>query len=400
VVENARILIIDDEEGMRDFLSFVLKTEGYQPLTATGAQEALKLVERDNIDAILTDLKMPGMDGIELLRRIRERDRNAVVVIMTAYASLQSALEAMKYGAYDYLLKPFDDIDTVMNTIARAVERRRLTERNTRLLDDLRRANLQLNQMYEDAQQQVVEFEQAYTELRTLDELKTRLMTKVFRALLASLAHVKGHLTLLRSERLGPLSDEQQETLGVMKQRTDELIRLVNDILYLQEAEAGQVQISPHPVSLATVVERACQSVQVKADEQAIALDCDVPEDLPRVLGDETRLQQAVTHLLENAVKFSPPFGRVSVSLRQEGNQVRLTVRDQGEGIPADKMQHIFDHLYQADSSQQRAGGLGLGLAVVKRIVDAHGGAIEVASQAGKGTAITLILPNVVTDET
>jgi len=247
---------------MRDFLSFVLKTEGYQPLTATGAQEALKLVERDNIDAILTDLKMPGMDGIELLRRIRERDRNAVVVIMTAYASLQSALEAMKYGAYDYLLKPFDDIDTVMNTIARAVERRRLTERNTRLLDDLRRANLQLNQMYEDAQQQVVEFEQAYTELRTLDELKTRLMTKVFRALLASLAHVKGHLTLLRSERLGPLSDEQQETLGVMKQRTDELIRLVNDILYLQEAEAGQVQISPHPVSLATVVERACQSVQ------------------------------------------------------------------------------------------------------------------------------------------
>ena len=145
---------------------------------------------------------------------------------------------------------------------------------------------------------------------------------------------------------------------------------------------------------------RSLEAVQAKADEQAIALDCDVPEDLPCVLGDETRLQQAVTHLLENAVKFSPPFGRVSVSLRQEGNQVRLTVRDQGEGIPADKMQHIFDHLYQADSSQQRAGGLGLGLAVVKRIVDAHGGAIEVASQAGKGTAITLILPNVVTDET
>ena len=385
---------------MRDFLSFVFKTEGYQALTAADGQEALELVERDNIDAILTDLKMPGMDGIELLRRIRELDRNVVVVIMTAYASLQSALEAMKYGAYDYLLKPFDDVDTVMDTIARAVERRRLIKRNARLLDDLQRANQQLNRMCEDAQQQAGELKQAYDELKSLDERKTRFMARVSRALLDSLAHIQGHVTLLSSERLGALGDEQREALVDVKQRAGELIRLVNDILYLQEAEAGQVQISPHPVSLATVVERACQSVQVKADEQAIALDCDVPEDLPRVLGDETRLQQAVTHLLENAVKFSPPFGRVSVSLRQEGNQVRLTVRDQGEGIPADKMQHIFDHLYQSDSSRQRAGGLGLGLAVVKHIVDAHGGAIEVASQAGKGTAITLILPSVVTDET
>jgi len=400
MAESARILIIDDEEGMRDFLSFVFKTEGYQALTAADGQEALELVERDNIDAILTDLKMPGMDGIELLRRIRELDRNVVVVIMTAYASLQSALEAMKYGAYDYLLKPFDDVDTVMDTIARAVERRRLIKRNARLLDDLQRANQQLNRMCEDAQQQAGELKQAYDELKSLDERKTRFMARVSRALLDSLAHIQGHVTLLSSERLGALGDEQREALVDVKQRAGELIRLVNDILYLQEAEAGQVQLSPRPVSLAAVVEGACRPVQAKADEQAITLDCDIPEALPLVLGDEARLQQAVTHLLDNAVKFSPPFSRVSVSLRQEGSHVRLTVRDQGEGIPADKMQHIFDHLYQSDSSRQRAGGLGLGLAVVKHIVDAHGGAIKVASRAGRGTAITLILPSVVTDET
>lgn len=392
---KALVLVIDDEEGMRDFLAFVLQTEGYQALTAAGGQEALELVEHDNIDAILTDLKMPGMDGIELLRRIREHDNNAVVVIMTAYASLQSALEAMKHGAYDYLLKPFDDVDTVMSTIARAVEQRRLILRTARLMDDLQSANQQLSRMYRDAQQKAEALQQSYDELKSQNALRTRFTTRVFRALLDSLTHVKGRLTLLTSERLGSLSDEQQEELVVTKRRADELIRLVDDILYLREAEAGQTRLRPRPMSLASVIERACQPVQAKADDQNIALDCDIPDNLPPILGDETRLQQAITHLLDNAIKFSPPFGQVSVSLRQEGNQMRLTVRDQGEGIPADKMQHIFDRFYQTDGSKQRAVGLGLGLAVVKRVVDAHGGAIEVTSQAGKGTTVTLILPQV-----
>ncbi|MDY7039431.1 MAG: response regulator [Chloroflexota bacterium] len=400
MAENARILIIDDEEGMRDFLSFVLETEGYHPLTATGGQEALKLVEQDNIDAILTDLKMPGMDGIELLRRIREHDHNAIVVIMTAYASLQSALEAMKYGAYDYLLKPFDNIDTVMATVSRAVERRRLAARNTRLLDDLQRANLQLNQRYKDVQKRTVEIEKAYENLQALEGLRAQFMARVFRTQLDSLMHIEGHLTLLTGERLGPLSSEQREAIGAAEQRAEELIRLVNDILYLQEADAGQVQFSPQPVSLATVVEKACQSARARAGEQATVLDCDIPEDLPPILGNEARLQHAVIHLLDNAVKSSPPLSRVNVSLKREGKQVRLTIRDQGEGIPDDIMQRIFDHLYQVDSSRQRAAGLRLGLPVVKHIVDVHGGAIEIASREGKGTTVTLILPNVVQDDT
>ena len=396
---KAIVLVIDDEEGMRDFLSFVLQTEGYQALTAAEGQEALKLMERDNIDVILTDLKMPGMDGIELLRRIREYDGNAVVVIMTAYASLQSALEAMKYGAYDYLLKPFDDVDTVMNTIARAVERRRLAQRNARLLDDLERANQQLSRMYEDAQRQAVDIKQSYEELKALGELNTRFTVKIFRALLDSLAHIKGRLTLLTSGRLGSLSDEQRDELAFAEWRTDELIHLIDDALYLRDSEAGQARLNPQPMSLAAVIEQACRRVRNKADEQAITLDCDVPANLPLILGDEARLRQAIAHLLDNAIKFSPPFGQVSVSLRREGNQMRLTVRDQGEGIPADKMQHVFDHFYQADSSRQQTAGLGLGLAVVKRVVDAHGGAIEVTSRAGRGTTVTLILPNVVTDD-
>ncbi|MCR4405785.1 MAG: response regulator [Anaerolineae bacterium] len=396
---KAIVLVIDDEEGMRDFLAFALQTEGYQVLTAAGGQEALRLMERDNIDAILTDLKMPGMDGIELLRRIREYDRNAIVVIMTAYASLQSALEAMKYGAYDYLIKPFDDIDTVMNAVARAVERRRLAQRNARLLEDLERANQQLSQMYENAQHEAVELRQSYEELKALDELEGQFMTRTFRALLESLTHVKGRLALLTSERIGPLSDEQKRELHFTEQRADELIRLVNDVLCLQESETERVRLAMHPVSLAAVVEQACHQIQPKADEKAITVDWDLPEGLPLILGDEARLQQAVMHLLDNAVKFSPPFGRVNVSLQQEGNQVRLIVSDQGEGIPAEKIQHLFDYLHRADSSRQRAAGLGLGLAVVKRIVDAHGGAIEVASRAGRGMAITLILPSAVPDD-
>jgi signal transduction histidine kinase len=396
MAENALVLVIDDEEGMRDFLAFVLQTEGYQALTAAGGQEALELVEQDNIDAILTDLKMPGMDGMELLRRIRERDQNAVVVIMTAYASLQSALEAMKQGAYDYLLKPFDDVDKVMDTIARAVERRKLIQRTARLMEELQSANQQLSRMYRDAEQQAATLKQSYDELKSLDALKTRFTARFLHVLLDSLADVKGHLELLTSERLGSLSDEQREALVGAGQRADGLARLLDDVLCLQEAEGGQVRLNPAPISLAALVERTCQEMQSRAGD--ITLDCDIPENMPLILGDAARLQQAITHLLDNAVKFSPPSGQVNVILRQEGNQMRLTVQDQSEGIPEDQMQHIFDHFHRADT-REREGGLGLELPVVKRIVDTHGGAIEVASQSGKGTTVTLILPNVVPND-
>jgi len=398
MADEVRVLIVDDEEGMRDFLAFVLKTEGYQPLTAAGGREALELLQRNNIDAILADLKMPGMDGLELLRRIREYDQNAVVIIMTAYASLQTALEAMKYGAYDYLLKPFDNVDTVMNAVARAVERRKLSRRNTRLLADLERANEQLTRMYESAQQQAVNLQQAYDELKKQTELRSRQMSRLLDALLDSLAQIKERLALLTSESQGPLSDEQREALLRTEQQADEIVRVVDDMLYLQQAEAHQAQFNPRPLSLATLVTQVCQRLQSKADERAITWDCSFPAALPPVLADEVHLRRAITHLLDNALKFSPPSGVISVSLQWEGNQMRLNVRDQGRGIPEEKLEHVFDYLHHLDSARRQEAGWGLGLAVVKRVVDAHGGAIEINSGEGKGTTVTLILPNVVTD--
>ncbi|MBC7249235.1 MAG: response regulator [Anaerolineae bacterium] len=396
MADEVRVLIVDDEEGMRDFLAFVLKTEGYQPLTAAGGREALELLQRNNVDAILADLKMPGMDGLELLRRIREYDENAVVIIMTAYASLQTALEAMKYGAYDYLLKPFDNVDTVMNAVARAVERRKLSRRNARLLADLDRANEQLARMYESAQRQAVSLRQAYDELKKQAELQNRQMSRLLNALLDSLAQIKERLALLTDESQGPLSDEQREALRRTEHQAGEIVRVVDDMLYLQQAEARQAQFNPRPLSLAALVTQVCQQLQSKADERAITWDCSLPADLPPVLADEVHLRRAITHLLDNALKFSPPSGVVSVSLQQEGTQMRLNVRDQGRGIPEEKLKHVFDYWHRSDSTQRQEVGWGLGLGVVKRVVDAHGGAIEINSQEGKGTTVTLILPNVV----
>lgn len=392
------ILVVDDEKGMRDLLSFMLRTEGYHIAEAASGEDALTHMEAGLFDVVIADIMMPGMTGLELLRHIRGHDNDAVVIVMTAYASLQTAVEAMKFGAYDYLIKPFDDVDKVMNIVARAVDRRRLVRRNVRLMNNLRETNRRLQEMFAEAQERTVQLEAAYNDLKELECLKSQFLSNVSHELRTPLALVKGYITLMADHLLGSLNDTQLGALKVVNERTDGLIQMVEDLLFMQDIELDNACLCLEAVSLEIVVQRVCRRMQSRARRKAITLhtpdEGNENKEIPTIQADAWRLEQAVSHLVDNAIRFSYPGGHISIDLAVKDQYLCLTVKDQGEGIPPEELDRVFVRFYRANiGTGQRIGGTGLGLALTKYIAEMHGGDVIVASDPGIGTTVCLTLP-------
>jgi signal transduction histidine kinase len=392
------ILVVDDEKGMRDLLSFMLRTEGYHIGEAANGQEALAQMKTETFDVVIADIMMPGMTGLELLGCIREQDNDAVVIVITAYASLQTAIEAMKFGAYDYLIKPFDDVDKVMNIVARAADRRRLMRRNARLLGSLQETNDRLQEMLVEAQERTTQLEAAYAELKELEHLKSQFVSNVSHELRTPLALMKGYLTLMADHFLGNLNDTQDGALKVVNERTDGLIQMVEDLLFMQDIELDHACLSLEAVSLAIIVQRVCRRLQPRARRKAVILYSSIEEnenkEIPIIQGDALRLEQAITHLLDNAIKFSQPGGHISIGLEVKDQYLCLTVKDQGEGIPPAELSRIFDRFYRVgDRTQRQIDGAGLGLSLAKYIAEMHGGDVTITSAPSIGTTVRLTLP-------
>jgi len=391
-------LVVDDEKGMRDLLSFMLRTEGYRISEAATGEEAMTRIGTESFDVVVADIMMPGMTGIELLRHIRERDNDAIVIVMTGYASLQTAIEAMKFGAYDYLIKPFDDVDKVMNVVARAADRCRLVRRNTKLLGNLQKTNRRLQEMFAEAQERSTELEKAYNELKELERLKTQFVSSVSHELRTPLALVKGYVVMMADHLLGSLNDSQLGALRVVNERTDGLIQMVEDLLFIQDIELDGACLCLEAVSLVNVVHKACRRMQTRLRRKAISLHV-VPEEsektaIPIIQADALRLEQAITHLLDNAVKFSPPGSQVFVEVKVQDQQLCLTVKDRGEGIAPEELDRIFERFYRAKvGNQHQIGGTGLGLSLAKYIAEMHGGDVSINAASGKGTTVHMTLP-------
>jgi signal transduction histidine kinase len=173
------------------------------------------------------------------------------------------------------------------------------------------------------------------------------------------------------------------------------LHRMVEELLDLARIESGQFDMRRHAVRTGEVLGAVGESLSVKAREKGLRLEVSIPPDLPRIAGDGDRLAQVFTNLLDNAIKHTPPGGQVSLRAEAGPDGILITVRDTGEGIPAADLSRIFERFYQVDKSRQRGEqpGMGLGLAITRQIVEAHGGTIRVASTVGTGTAFTVWLP-------
>ncbi len=373
--EPPRILVIDDEEGIRAGCRRALEPEGYIVETAATGQEGLRRFREGNFDLVLIDVVLPDMRGVDLLAPILEKDPDVVCVVITGYATVELAVQAIRSGAYDFLSKPFT-ADVLRMTVAQGLERRRLTREARRL-----------RKIEEEAR----ELARAKEELERLDRFKTTFMWTVAHELRAPLNALQSFLLAILQGYIPP--EEQREVLERAGRRVQELLDLVDDLLKLAAAKSEKGLEKREPVSLADVLEKVAPLFQKEAEAKGLAWDVEV-RARPVVRADPDQVAQVWSNLISNAVKYTPAGGRVRIALEERDGWAVGTVEDTGIGIPPQDRERIFEEFYRTPQAKEVAPrGTGLGLPLVKQIVEAHGGSITVDSEPGKGSRFVFRLP-------
>jgi signal transduction histidine kinase len=266
-----------------------------------------------------------------------------------------------------------------------------ITEQIVELQDALRQANRRLEQR---VQERTAELEHALTKLAELNQLKSNFISNISHELRTPLTHIKGYVELLADESLGAISKDQSFALDVMHRASDRLEELVNDLLRFSKASQGEFTLHIAPLSLVALLQHAVKQSVEKATTREVEIRSDIPSQLPMVQGDQEKITWVILQLVDNAIKFTEAGGHVQVSADHNAKGVRIEVVDSGVGIPPERLGEIFEPFHQLDSSPTRQhGGTGLGLALVLRILEAHGALPHVESKVGQGTKIEFVLP-------
>jgi signal transduction histidine kinase len=384
--KEARLLVVDDEESLRITTAAIFEREGYIVDTASSGDEAIDLLSKADYDLVLTDLHMEGGDGISVLNRIRQQAPLTISVVLTGFASVESAIAALQEGAYDYLIKPCD-IETMKHTIRRGVEHRRLMLAEQKARADLQQLNLDLEQRIE---QRTAELKRLNVELADANRAKDVFLATLSHELRTPLTPVVGWIKLLRSGSLDEKSVSQ--ALDAIERNAWLQSRLIDDLLDTSRIATGKLHFEPKPTDLNATVKAAVDTVRTSAAARNIELSVSLYPTSPIVMGEPVRLQQIAWNMVSNAIKFTDPGGKVTVTTGIDGTEAYLTVVDTGIGIEPEFLPHVFDRFRQADgSTSRRHGGLGLGLAIADALAKMHGGLMEARSEGvGHGATFTL----------
>jgi len=362
ISEEGTILVIDDEQSMRDSCRQVLIKDGYRIETAEDGHIGLDKVREIPPDLVLVDLKMPGLSGMEVLERISEIDPNIISVVITAYATIESAVEAMKRHAYDVLTKPFTP-DQLRVVIKRGLERRRLAIESARLQQEK-------------------------------EMMKENFITLVSHQLRSPLASVKQYFGVLHEGFAGEISSKQKEMIEKAGMYIDDLLQLINDWLNMSRIDSGNITKTFETFDLTPVFSNTMELLEPLAQARKVALKLDLCGSSSVIEGDPESLKEAFTNLISNGINYNREGGTVTVRTREEGEGLVVEIHDTGIGISRDNIHFIFDEFFRAKSKEARnVRGSGLGLPIAKRIIEAHDGFIKVASEVGKGSTFSVFLP-------
>lgn len=359
--EYYRILIIDDEEVVLDSCTEILKGSGFDLATASNGAEGLDKMKEFSPDLIFVDLKMPGMSGLEVLGHIQTYDPTIVTVVITGFATISSAVDAMKLGTHDFLPKPFTPDEFRLIT-SRALDKRKLILETLALRKEK-------------------------------DMLRANFAAIVSHELKSPLSAVQQNLFVLSYELSDQIDEDQMARLERMKSRIAELLELIRTWLRVISTDIETIRERFEQVRLEPLITTAAESVQPQAIRKDVELIIDIEGPLSPITGDSGTLTEVLVNILNNAVKYSYPGHAVRCGASDQDGELIVSIVDTGIGISDKDLPYIFNDFYSGKHDQQEEKGYGLGLALCSRIIEIHGGLITVESELGKGSQFQVRLP-------
>jgi signal transduction histidine kinase len=373
--ELPQVLVIDDEMGPRESLRMLLKPN-YRVHTADNVEAGLRILREKKPDAVISDIRMPGTSGIEGLRKIREIDPHVAVIMLTGFGALETAKEALRLGANDYISKPFDARE-MREVISRNVERTRLHRTGVNAATEIKELNNRL--LKELAQKE---------RLASLGQASAEFVHDLGNPLTI----VWGYVQLLakkleESEKENGAANQTSKELNIIEQN----VRLCRELLTMWQSY-GSVEASPHkPISVAQIVSEVVKGVSPMAVQNGVQLDCEICDDPCTLLGESVQITRAIQNVIINALQASAEKkGKVAVSCERKDFYVDVRVQDTGYGITPAQMAKIFDPYF---TTKQGKSGTGLGLYITKKVLEDHNGSIKVDSTPQVGSTFTIRLP-------
>ncbi len=375
------ILIVDDDRDFAESLADLLVTQGYEASIADQPEAAIAAVASTDVAVVMLDIRLGVTSGVDLMSRLKAQRPDLICVLMTAHLDTQTAIKALRHGAYDYCDKSCEPSE-IYAVLERCFERRQLQEERRAAHEALRRAKEEA-----EAQRSLAE---------AASQAKSEFLATMSHELRTPLNAVIGFSQIMMSETLGPIGSPQYRDYAKdIHDSGVHLLEIINDILDLSKAEAGKLDLDEDWVDIRDAVTAACRLIGPRAERAQLSVVQRIPVNLPALWADERKLKQILLNLVSNSVKFTPAGGRIEISASLDApSGLSILVQDTGIGIPASDLERVLEPFVQVENSLTRSyQGSGLGLPLAAKMTELHGGKLSIASQIGRGTLVRLAFP-------
>ena len=395
-INDATILIVDDNPTNLKVLSGAIANSGWEILVATDGETAIEQAEYAKPNLILLDINMPGIDGFETCRRLKANliTGEIPIIFMTALTDLVNKVQGLSLGAVDYITKPFETEEVLarikvhlqLSYLTKELENQNFTleKKVTERTAELAETNKQLRELES-------QLRQALAQEKELNQLKSRIITTISHEYRTPLMTILSSTELLENYRHRWDESRQNKHFHRIRTTVQHMTNLINEVLFVNKAEFEKLGFEPAPIDLVNLVNELINDLAENIGrEHKIIFTYE--GDFSQPIIDGNLFRQIISNLLSNAIKYSPNGGAVNLKLICESNDLTLQVKDQGIGIPNQDKDALFES-FNRGSNVGNLPGIGLGLSILKKCVDVHGGKITVDSEVGQGSTFTVVLP-------